>query len=146
MEQPTVVNPFGTMKGWNSITVNLLGRNVKGITGVSYSDTVAKENVYGAGGYPIGRSEGNYEAEAALTLFKEETDALKLSLPRGKRLQDIAPFDIVVVYKNTGGVIMTDIIRNCEFTNDGIDVSQSDGSIATEYTLIISHIDWNVAA
>lgn len=134
------------MQGWNSITVNLLGRNLEGITEINYTDSTTKENVYGAGGMPIGRSEGNYEAEASMTLLKEEADGLRLSLPPGKRLQDIAPFDIVVVYENKTGLILTDIIRNCEFTNDGVEVAQSDGTIATQYTLIISHIDFNVTA
>ncbi len=92
----------------------------------------------------MGRSRGNYEAEASITLFKEEVDGLKLAMPAGKRLQDIAPFDIVVEYETEGGIIYKDVVRNCEFKNDGIEVSQADGTIATEYELIVSHIDWNV--
>lgn len=131
------------MKGWNSIIVNLLGRDVEGITEVNYTDTQAKANEYGGGGYPIGRSYGNYEAEASITLYKEELDGLRLSLGVGKRIQDIAPFDIIVMYEDESGVIMKDIIRNAEFTNDGVEVAQSDGTIATQLTLLISHIDYN---
>lgn len=132
------------MKGWNSVTVNLMGRDVEGITALSYNDSQQKENVYGAGSYPIGRSRGNYEAEASITLYKEEVDALKLAASPGRRLVDISPFDIVVEYENEGGILFKDVIRNCEFTNDGVEVSQADGTIATEYELIVSHIDWNV--
>ncbi len=133
------------MKGWNSITVNLLSRDLEGISALSYNDTVTKENVKGAGMYPIGRSSGDYEAECSITLFKEEVDALKMALPKGQRIQDIGPFDIIVVYKSKDGAIVKDIIHNAEFTTDGVDVSQGDGSIATEYPLIISHITWNAA-
>lgn len=143
--QPRIINRFGTMQGWSQITANLLGRDLEGITELSYTDTVTKENVYGAGQYPIGRSQGNYEAEASITLLKEEVDALRLSMPPGKRLQDLAPFDITVVYEREG-ILLTDRVRNCEFTNDGVEVAQSDGTIATQYTLIISHIDYNTAA
>lgn len=132
------------MQGWNSITVNLLSRDVEGITELSYTDEVAKENVYGAGKYPIGRSEGNYEATASITLLKEEADGLRSSLAPGKRLQDIGPFDIPVIYENNQGVISKDRIRNCEFKNDGVEVAQADGTIATKYDLIVSHIEWNV--
>lgn len=140
-----IINKFGVMKGWNSITATFLARSVEGISALSYSDTEAKENVYGAGKFPIGRSEGNYETECSMSLYKEEVDGLKLALPKGKRLQDIAPFDIIVIYANNDGVIVKDIIHNAQFTNDGVDVSQGDGTITTEYTLIVSHITWNAA-
>lgn len=145
MSQATrIINKFGTMTGWNSVTVNLLGRDVEGINSMSYSDSETKENAYGAGKYPIGRGRGNYEAEASIGLYKEEVDALRLSLPAGKRLQDIAPFDIVVEYMRENGSITKDIIHNVEFTDDGVEVSQSDGTISREYALIISHITYGV--
>lgn len=145
MADTTLINKFGTMQGWNSITVNLLGRDLEGISQLAYNDSETKENVYGAGKYPIGRSRGNYEPECSITLYKEEADALRESLEKGKRIQDISPFDILVEYERENGEIVKDRIRNCEFTNDGVDVSQSDGTIATEYTLITSHIEWNIA-
>lgn len=145
MAETKIINKFGTMQGWNSITVNLLGRDLEGITELKYTDSETKENVYGAGKYPIGRSRGNYEAEAAVTLLKEEADALQASLSQGKRVQDIAPFDITVEYENKDGQIKKDRIRNCEFTNAGTEVAQSDGTIATEYTLLVSHIEYNIA-
>lgn len=142
MADTTIVNKFGTMQGWNSITVNLFGRDVEGISSLSYDDSVEKENVRGVGSMPIGRSRGNYEATASIGLFKEEVDAIQKALAPGKRLQDIASFDIVVQY-DRNGVIQKDIIHNCEFTNRGVDVSQGDATISTDYELIISHITWN---
>lgn len=144
MANTRIINKFGTMTGWNSVTVNIMGRNVEGISALSYNDSMEKENVHGAGAYPVGRSRGNYEAEASMTLFKEELDALKMAIPMGKRLVDIAPFDIVVQYEKDNGQIFKDVIRNAEFTNDGIDASQGDRTLETECELIISHIDWNV--
>lgn len=132
------------MQGWNQITCNMLGRDVEGISAVKYDDSTKKENVYGAGPYPIGRSAGNYEAKCSITLFKEEADAIQKALPSGKRMQDVAPFDIIVEYQTSTGGIMKDRIRNCEFTNRSVDMKQNDGTIATEYTLICSHIEWNV--
>lgn len=144
MDNTRVINKFGTMLGWTSVTANLLGRDAEGITEISYTDEVVKENIKGAGQYPIGRSRGDYEAEASITLYKEEVDILRSSLPAGKRLQDIAPFDINVQYATPEGQILKDRIRNCEFTNDGVEVAQGDGTIATQYKLIISHIEYGV--
>lgn len=144
MNNPTIINKFGTMQGWNSVTVNLLGRDLEAIKELSYSNPQKKENVQGAGPHPIGRSRGNFEPKASITLLKEEIDALKLALPAGKTIQDIAPFDIVVEYETEGGAILKDRIRNAEFMNDGIEVKQNDMTIETKYELLISHIEWNV--
>ncbi len=132
------------MQGWNAVTANILGRDLEGIVELAYDDKEKKENVYGAGKYPIGRGRGNYEPKASITLLKEETDAMKLSLPPGKSIRDIAPFDTVVQYETENGIILKDRIRNCEFMGDGVEVKQNDMTIATKYELLISHIEWNV--
>lgn len=132
------------MQGWNAVTANFLGRDLEGITELAYSDSQKKENVYGAGAYPIGRGRGNYEAKCSITLHKEEVDAIKLALAGGKTIQDIAPFDIVVEYETDNGNIKKDRIRNAEFMGDGVEVKQNDMSIATKYELLISHIEWNI--
>lgn len=139
----TLINKFGRVAGWNSVTATMLGRDLEGITELEYDDSVAKENVYGAGGMPVGRGHGNYEAKASITLLKEEAVALQLSLAPGKRLVDIAPFDIAVSYEY-GGMIYKDRIRNVEFTGNSVAVKQGDKQIATKYELIVTHIDWNV--
>ena len=99
----TLINKFGKIAGWNSVKVVMLGRQVEGITALSYKDSKEKDNIYGAGEFPVGRGEGNYKAEASITLLKEEV------------------------------------------TDNGVDVKQGDKSIATQFTLLPSHIDWNVA-
>lgn len=142
--ETTIINKFGKLTGWNSVTVNLLGRDLEGITSLSYGGKTAKANAYGAGKYPIGRTEGNYEAEASLEVLKEETDALQLQLPAGRTLMDIDPFPIVVEYELPDGKIMTDIIQNVEFTNNNTEVKNGDGSISKKLDLICSHIDYNV--
>ncbi len=125
------------------MTVNFLSRDVEGISKVAYDDSVEKENAHGKGKYPVGRGEGNYAAKASITLFKEEVIAIQRALPAGKRLTDIAPFDMTVeyVYQN---MKYRDRIRNCEFTGRSVEVNQNDKTIATEFELIVSHIDWNV--
>ena len=139
----TLLNKFGKVTGWNDITTNMLGRDLEGITELAYDDKRDKANIYGAGGMPVGRGDGNYEAKASVTLSKEELTALQLSLEPGKRLSDIAPFDIAVTYEYNG-FIYKDRIRNVEFTGKSIEVKQGDKSIATKCDLIVSHIDWNI--
>lgn len=143
MAGTTIINKFGKMQGWNNVTLNLLGRDVEGITELEYSDSTEKENIPGAGKFPIGRGEGNYEAKASITLHKEEYDALQAALP-GRRLAEILPFDAVVEYAMSDGKIQKDRLRNVEFTGRGVQVKQGDKSIVYKSELILSHIEWDV--
>lgn len=139
-EQTPLIN--GTRHSWASIRCNILGRTVTGISKISYDDTQNKENKHGSGIYPDHRGLGNYEANAALTLYAYETEAISDKLPQGKRLQDIAPFDIVVSFVNESNQTVTHTIRNVEFLNNKRDMSQGDTGIEVEHELIISHIEW----
>ena len=98
---------------------------------------------YNARGKPIGRATGNYTPTASITLLKEEVIGLQMAVGSGNNIMDIEPFDISVLYEYKG-LIYKDVIRNCQFTNNGVDVNQNDKTIATQYTLLPSHIDWNM--
>lgn len=137
----TLINKFGKMAGWNSVTVNVLGRDVEGITELEYSDSVELENAKGSGKYPCGRAEGNYEAKASITLYAEEVIALQSALPRGKRLSDIAPFDIIVEYEYND-LKVKDVIHNCQFKGRSVAAKQSDKTITNKLELVVSHIEW----
>jgi hypothetical protein len=143
MARTTIINKFGKMAGWNSVTARILGRDLVGVRKIAYSDETEKENEYGAGGMPIGQSEGNYKATASIELTLEERLALQSSLPRGSRIQDIAAFPVVVMY-DYNGQIFKDVIQNCSFMDNGVDVKQGDKSISTDFNLLTSHIDWNI--
>lgn len=139
----TLINKFGKMAGWNSVSVTMLGRTIEGITQLAYNDSQETENAYGRGGKPIGRAVGNYAATSSITLYKEEVIALQLAIGPGNNIMDIEPFDISVLYEYQG-IIYKDVIRNCQFTNNGVDIKQNDKTIATQYTLLPSHIDWGM--
>lgn len=133
----------GIRHSWGDIKLNLLGRTVSGITAIAYDDKTEKKNGYGAGNMPTDRGYGNYEATAKITLKRYEVQAIQTALA-GKRLQDIAPFDITVAYLNAADKIVTDVIRNVEFTNNKRDVKQADSDMVVELDLIVSHIEWGV--
>lgn len=144
MSQPTIVNKFGTLVGWNSATVNVLGRDLEGITEFEYGDEEEHDLAYGRGKMPIGKTKGNYKPTAcSVTLYKEEHIALQKQLGPGQRIQDIPDFDVPVSYEY-GGEIYTDVVRNCSFKNNGVAVKQNDGSIAFKYELQPTHVSWNV--
>lgn len=140
---PTIINKFGRITGWNKVTLTLYGRDVEAIVEINYTDNQEKDNEYGAGKFPVGQSEGNYKAEASISLFSEEVVAIQKSIPKGLRIQDIPPTDVPVEYEYNGTLIK-DVIRNASFKNNGREVKQGDGKIVTKFDLLTSHIDWNI--
>ena len=140
----TIVNKFGKMQGWNSVTVNMLGRDVEGITELGYDDTQELEGARGAGPFFVGYGEGNYEAKASITLFKEEIDMLQSSLPKGASISSIPPFNIVVEY-DRDLTKTRDIIQYCKLKGRGTEVKQGDKTIAYKFELFVGgRILWNV--
>ena len=138
-----IINKFGTLTGWNNTSVNLFGRDLEGIDSFKYADEEDISVAHGAGKYPIGKTRGNYSATASLSLYFEEVTAILKQLPAGTRIQDIPDFDVTVAYE-FGGTIYKDIIRNCSFKNNGRESKNGEGKIVMEYTLIPSHIDYNL--
>jgi hypothetical protein len=143
MARPTIINKFGTLIGWNNITINILGREMEGIEEVKYDDDIPVDSAYGAGKFPIGSTEGNYKATASVKLYAEEIIALQQQLPKGGRIQDIPAFDAIVQFEY-GGQVYKDILRNCRFTKVGRESKNGEGKIVTDFPLHISHVDWNV--
>ncbi len=141
MAQPLI---NGQRHSWSSIEVNILDRIVTGITAVSYDDSLAKENHYGAGDMPVHRGRGKYEAKASITLYNYEVEAIQAAVGRGNRLQDVAPFDVVVSFLDDAtNDVVTHVIRNCEFSTNTRSMSQGDTKIDVALDLICSHIEWS---
>ena len=138
----TIINKFGKVTGWNSITVHMLGRDLEGIMEIAYDDTVDIEGVKGAGMFDVGFGESNYAAKASITVLVEEVRALMSSLAPGQRLQSIPQFPIVVQYEYNGK-IYTDTIDQCKIKGPGIDVKQGDKSISVKLELYTPQIKWN---
>lgn len=133
----------GTSHSWADIVVNILGVPVAGITAVKYDDKQDKQDNYGAGNMPVSRGRGKIQCTASVTLASEEILYLQKAAPN-KRIQEIAPFDIVVSFIPIGSTnITTDILKNCEFKTNARDVKEGDMKVETELELIVSHIVWD---
>lgn len=132
----------GVEYSWGDIVVNIEGIAVTGITGVEYSDSQEVVDNYGAGRYPVSRGKGRITCTGKLTLYGSEVIALAKKSLNG-RLQDLAPFDIMVSYiADQGGVVVTDKLRNVQFKNNSRTWSEGDTSTTVELELAISHIEW----
>jgi hypothetical protein len=132
----------GNEYSWADIVCSINGAPVTGITAIEYNDKRAVANVYGAGANPVARGHGNIESTAKVTLLMGEVEAIAAAAPKHK-LDNIAPFDIVVSYIPENGLkIVHHKIRNCQFTGNSRAWKQGDTSKEVELELIPSHIDW----
>jgi hypothetical protein len=141
LRQMPLIN--GVEYGWASITFMIAGVPEFAITAIEFSDKQSVENVYGAGQYPVGRGYGRIEATASITLLKSAVETVRSGSITG-RLQDIAPFDIIVCYINQGNAkIIKHVIKNCQFTEEAFSGKEGDISLPTTLPLLPSHILWN---
>jgi hypothetical protein len=141
----SVINPLvnGKRHAFASIRINFLGRTVDGFTSIEYSDSVEKQDNYGAGGMPNNRGVGNYSATCKFKLYQFEVVALQTAVA-GMRLQSIPMFDIIVTYLPEGSDnVVVDIIRNVEFKNNGRVLNVGNMLSEVEFEVICSHIIWN---
>ena len=144
MPQTTIINKFGKIAGWNSITMRLYNRDVEGMNELEYNDKQNKANEYGSGKYPLGQSEGNYETDGcSVSFYMEELIAMEDALPPATRIQDSPPADVIVQYEYNGK-FYKDIWRNASPMNNGRSAKNGEGKIVTKIDFLVSHIDWNV--
>ena len=136
--------PFvnGKSYDWADIVLVIAGVPVTGITGIEYKDDQDIVTKYGAGRYPVGFAKGRITSTGKITLYQEEVEAMQRQSLTG-RLQDIAPFDILVSYLPDTGIVSIDKLRNCMFKNNGRGWKEGDTGQEVEIDLVMSHIQWN---
>ena len=99
-----------------------------------------KENNYGFGQNPISRGYGNIENEGSISIYWEEWRRIIAAAPTFDGLQ-IQPFDIQVLFGQSGLNFKSDTLRACEFTEDPFSVKQGDTKIIIRLPLIIASIE-----
>lgn len=122
------------------IAIEMLGGNVNSASAISYKEEQTKENNFGAGYRPVSRGHGAVNATASITMGMQDVEALRDVAPDGSLLK-LPPFDIKVTYLNLGKVV-THIVKNCEFLDDGVDTSQDDKDIKGTFGLLPSHVKY----
>lgn len=131
----------GNLCAWADVVVLIGGVPVTGIIGVEYGDSQEVVNKWGAGRHPVGRAKGRITPSAKLILYQEEVQALQAQAANG-RLQDLPPFDVIVQYLPDSGIVTTDKIRNCQFSDNGRKWKEGDTGQEVELPLVPSHIEW----
>jgi len=124
------------MHSWSQVSVNINSPlPITGITKVNYNSDRKIDLVMGAGAQAVGRGYGNWTHSGSLTLTRDEIENLRASVP-SRRLQDIAPFDVLVMFvPEMGNKKITHILKECVILNDPLEINQDDTSNTAELTL-----------
>lgn len=132
----------GVVPGWASLRIVVAGVPVNGIKSIDYKDEQDVDAIYGIGQKSIGRGYGQIKHTGKIELERSEVEALRQASDTG-RLQDLAPFDIIVQFVPVGStVIATHKLLGCVFKNDEVSYTNEDTSNFTNFDLFVSDIVW----
>ena len=122
------------------IQLSILNVQINGVSEINYTQEQEKTNNFGTGIYPVSRGHGSRDSSGSLGLNMNEAEALREIAPNGNLL-DIPAFDIVIVFGNPTAP-QTHVVKNVEFTNDGVETSQGDTVINRVFDFVCSHIQY----
>ena len=133
----------GRAYDFSQIQATVLGVPLQSITEINYTEVQEKTNNMGAGTRPVSRGHGAIEPEASIGLSMNDIEALRAVAPGGSLLK-IPAFDITDTYLHpTQAQVVTHVLKNAEFTDDGVEASQGDTDINRTFALVISNIKFN---
>lgn len=128
----------GKAYDFTQVVVKIFGVNIASVSQINYTEEQAKENNYGTGIRPVSRGRGAITSTCSLTMSMNDVEAIRDVAPDGSLLK-LAPFDIEVSFLNDQKVV-NHVIKNCEFTTDGVEAAQDDKDIKKSFDLLPSHI------
>ena len=128
----------GTAFDFAQITANILGVPVASVSSITYTEEQEKVNNYGQGNRPVSRGQGVIEASASIEMSMNDVEAIRDVAPNGSLLQ-VPAFDIEVFFGNPQNP-QTHVLKNCEFTSDGVETTQGDTDVKRTFDLVISHV------
>lgn len=129
MEQPLI---NGNRYDFSSIELQVQGRKFIGFTEISYSQELDRGYVYGAHSQPLGRTRGQLNMEASMTMLKE--DYYELIAALGAGYMEV-PFDISVTYADNGERTKNDQILGCTISGEENSHSAGNEGLAVSVTL-----------
>jgi hypothetical protein len=126
----------GLRYDWSSVKIKIKGQTYIGVKAVNYKHKLTPGVVKGTTSQVIGKTLGEYEAEAGLEMYMAEWKELRKAL--GGDGYMAASFDIVVQYSvRTGAPVETDEIRGVSVTE--VDKSHTSGNepLAVKLSLFV---------
>jgi hypothetical protein len=131
---------------WEDIKIILPGTALPsdGVVGIKYDSNKEHVNIYGAGDSPVSMGRGKREFTASVTVLQSVIEGMQSSLPRGKSLLDLTPFNITVSYAPAGGTAITDQLIGCRIAKLPKEMKSGDTHMEVELEIIPFNIKYNV--
>jgi hypothetical protein len=130
---------------FEDIKVKIFDKEPIGITAVKYGHKQETQLQHGRGKTAIAYTRGKYEATGEIGLLQSELEAIQRTLPKGKSLTDIPPFDITVSYAMEGDTnAVTDILKGCFFTEVSKELKAGGTAMEVKLPLVITQVLYNV--
>lgn len=130
----------GKAYDYTQITVSILGSPLAGVSTINYTETQDKTNNYGTGNRPVSRGHGAIMCEASMEISMNDVERLR-DASTDRSLLSLPAFDILILFIN-GVTTHKHVIKNCEFTSDGVETSQGDTDIKRSFSFTPSHIQY----
>lgn len=122
----------GIRYDFSSVECNVGGQPVTGVKSVSYKHGLKPGVVRGTSAQKNGRTRGQYDPEASLTLYKAEADELIARLGNG--YMEI-PFDVTVHFADVGQAVTTTLIRAARITDEEEEHEEGTDALVVKFTL-----------
>ncbi len=130
---------------WEDYSCYLGGKRVKMIVGAKYRKQRSKEYIYGEGSSPQAIGRGNVSYEASVTVKLSELEAMIDSA--GGDITEIEAFTVIHKYQRKGSNrIITDIMYECEFTEQAKEILQGNTSVEVELPIMPLRIAYDTIA
>lgn len=108
----------GHRYSWTSVEIGLgqSGIIVRGIASIDYGDQLTPGKLRGTGPNVVGRTRGEYEADAEIEMYRLEWENLKSQLGNGGVGFGETGFPITVSFGEANQPVVTDTIEGCRVT------------------------------
>jgi hypothetical protein len=133
----------GLRLDYSCVEVNANGKTFTGVTEVNYTQKLEPGKVRGTSAQVNGRTRGQYDPDASITMLKEDAQELIAALGAGYMER---PFDIVVHYSAAAGATLTDRIVGCRIKESGNAHKEGGDALSVKFALdVIAIIENGVA-
>lgn len=144
MSNVRFTNINGTEYSWANILFTFMGRTPAGIRSITYKEVQNMSLVYGTGQSPVGRAYGNIEPTASISMLFSELQKIKDISPSGK-ITDLTEFDILITYQPTPTKVVTDVLKDVKFKDNGVTVASGDEEMVVDIELSITDIEFGIS-
>jgi len=124
----------------SDISISIANITVASVSAFTATSSQEKTNNKGFSDEPVSRGRATKEYESSIDLSYK--DALKLrNLSPTRSLLDVPIFEVLAVLDNKVDISRVRV-KNCEFIDDGVEVTVDDPEVKRTYGLIIAGIDY----